>query len=156
MKKLILLVLMLPIVAIADSQSWLKKDNPNELYALIAIEGEGKCSISYKELHATVNGVLVRSRIKPLLAWTSNEVSLLVHLNCFSGTGKTQIYVAKIQLSRFSVHESGVNLVTTSLEDSFGFFGNDTKDGILSSVREGVEGAITVYLKANFDLGEDE
>ncbi len=64
MKKLILLVLMLPLVALADSQPWMKKDNPDELLLIFRVNEA--CPFSQGEGRKIVTGVLTRARIKSL------------------------------------------------------------------------------------------
>ena len=153
MKKLILLLL-LPALALADPQPWLKKENPNELFAVsVATE---HCPISIVDLDELVNSVLVRSRIRKKSAWAENELILSVEIGCTLVSDSRWTFRYDVYFPRFSKRESGDLLETTTIDGKHYGIGTNDEDGIRSAMRRFVEDAITDYLKANFDLGEDE
>ena len=152
MKKLIpLIALLLPAFASADVNPWLKDDKPEEMYAT-AIGAEG-CPHSESEIEEILHGLLIRSRIKPSAEWNSGEVLLTVRLRGIEDSG-LYTYSLEVELARWHV-VFGAIISTTIMGDDYGSYGRDTKSGITRIVKESAENALTDYMKANFDLGED-
>jgi len=152
MKKLILLVLMLPMVALSDPQPWMKKDNPNELTAVPRLHPN--CPITSDELSEFINGILIRSRIKP--GSNSSGLHLYVDVQC-TKPFLDDSFVGSIDVEFVS------NLVNPSQSFAFRYdytgyssFGVGDKETLWDIVRDNIEDALTDYLKVNFDLGEDE
>jgi len=154
--RLIIILCLLPIAAIAsaDSQPWLKKENPNELFA-VTVSTE-HCPISVVDLDELVNGVLVRARIKKKSAWAENELLLSVEIGCKLLSDSMWAFRYDVFYSRFSLDTSGNLIETTAIDGKHYGIGTKDEDGMRSAIRELVEDAITDYLKANFDLGEGE
>lgn len=153
MKRLTALLLLLPVLVSADPQPWMKKTNPNELYSWVRVGST--CSTTSEKLERIVHGVLVRSRIKPTTDF--GELILLVDVQCGSkavGIGSTFTvyadFVRKVEVGD-ELYTARMGLLPFN-----GGFGIENESGIESYVRLIVEDVITDYLKANFDLGEDE
>ena len=78
-----LLLLLFAAPASADDLTWQKiadkKENPDELACWVGVSDD--CSISKKEVADIVEGVFVRSRIKPTAnTWRSEPLYLSIHL----------------------------------------------------------------------------
>ena len=152
MKKLILLVLMLPMVALSDPQPWMKKENPNELGSVHRVSP--LCGISENEIRELINGVLVRSRIKP--GYDVSGLHLFVDLQCGEkDIGTSYAWAVDVEFASRLVGRD------SSIDFRYGYFGNSTfgvgdKQDVIAIAKRNIERTITDYLKANFDLGEDE
>lgn len=153
MKLLSIFVLLLPTIVSAQSSSWLKKTNPNEMYRVVAVTSG--CPLAKDEAENIVDGALVRSRIKPLSSWTDNEVGLDVNVDCIAGDQPLVTYVIRVELSK-TYYDGDTLVIATMPGKTYGGFGRDDKSGINSLIRESVEDAIYDYLIANFDLEEDK
>ena len=135
----------------ADDPEWFKtafkKDNPNELAYYAGSDDD--CPIDDERVRDIVEGVLVRSRIKPLggTEWTSAPLYLSVMLNCMKLEGNNPIFTMRIAFGKLIP-------IPILYDHSFGYFGTRPKDFIESRLKDRVENAITAYIKVNFDLGE--
>ena len=100
MKKLALLIIFLPILAHGEPTSWLKKEEPNDLF--VYTDTHGYCPLSDDQVTEVVSGVLIRARIQPLANWTANELSLYVYLTCPFDTASPWMYSVSVQFAQFS------------------------------------------------------
>jgi hypothetical protein len=126
----------------------MKKTNPNELAVLISSAAD--CSFSESDVRETVEGVLVRSRIKFVEAGGPKQDGfpwLLVITTCSPDDGL------------WSVRIDFVGENADGYRYRYGLFGygasgtySDNPNYILDTVRQNTERAVTDYLKANFDL----
>lgn len=151
MRSLILLslALLLPVLAIADPQPWMKKENPNELSFYFQYDVE--CAIDGENISDAVKDVLVRSRIKPL----SNvlpDLFLMVVFSCSEYQGN-YLYSYDIEFAQYS---PSIGSFIRYGRLSKGGFGVETESGIVTRMKEEVEATVADYLRANFDLGDDE
>ena len=135
----------------AELSEWLhqalKVDNPNQLAYWVEV---GKnCPVTQKEVENLVEGVFIRSRIKPLKegVFDSGVIYLDVGLVC-NGVSSNHIdsYVSKILFGRI------VPTPAVWFQGEFGTVGRGSKDFMVGAVKGSVEAAITEYIKANFDL----
>jgi hypothetical protein len=149
MKKLILLfsVFAAPTFAYADINDWLKKHNPDELAYFAAVSST--CPISEKEMQEMVEGVFIRSRIRPLDKWTAGEVMLHIDLQCI-GDSDFQSYIVNVELEKPSVTADGTVLTTSLAGNPYGAFGRGDASSIKNEIKDSVERALTDYIKANF------
>jgi len=152
MKTLIALLLLLPALAAADPQPWMKKDNPSELTPLLSI-GSG-CSLTQENISGIVEGVMVRSRIKPM-----DEVgtlNLLVTIDCvkFDNLNPDVISVSVDFVGLANAGEDQVLIRWGAFGGAMLGLGDNADAERL--IREGVEDAIASYLQVNSDLGADE
>ena len=134
----------------ADDPEWLKtafkKDNPNELAYYAGTSDDSP--IDDERVGDIIEGVLVRSRIKPLAdAWTSAPLYLSVMVNCVKLEGNNPVYQMEIAFGKRRP-------IPILYDHNFGNIGIGSKDFIESILKDKVEDAITAYIKVNFDLGE--
>lgn len=151
--RLLSLLLLLPALSFAEGDEWLKKDNPNEL-AVIA--RTYNCPVSTTELQDLAKGVLIRSRIKPLGGWTPSVVALYAYIDCIK---PADVYVFRYDLyfARFSDSPfSDDPVITHTPLWDYSNVGIGQASFITESIKLAIEEAITDYLKANFDLDEDD
>jgi len=157
MKPLILMLLMLPMIAEAESQPWMKKKDPNELVLFLKVGEE--CPFTFDEGWNIVSGVLTRARIKTLIrelnvsypppffqvlvACTSVGTDGYIYNLEIDFVGPAQTHDKTYYLARWGSYGSGV-------------YGQGSSANVRQVLRNKVEDAITDYLGANFDLGEDE
>jgi hypothetical protein len=153
MRYLLVILLTLSTTAQAELDEWYKKaikvPNPNEL-PLLPTVSSGCKAMSVAELQAVAEGVLVRSRIKPL--------GLLDHLK---DPAKYPIYLS-VSLDCFGDEPYNFNLRVAfgkaepeplvAFEHPYGTYGRAPTATIKSEAREELEKAITDYVKVNFDL----
>lgn len=153
MKNLTALLLLLPALVLGEPSTWLKKENPNELYAIVRIGQD--CPYSNAELKDVVHGVFIRSRIKPMNSVGRDELALDVELSCIKN-GSLWVYSAEIAFTKVSSYKDKTILYTKREQRYYSWFGQDDKDGTRAVIQTRVEMAITEYLKVNFNLGEDD
>jgi hypothetical protein len=164
MKKLTALLLLLPVFALAEpgGNPLRKKDNPDELQYYTSIGPKGSCPISRVALEEIVRGVFVRSRIKPA-RWNENDTSnrelyLFVDVSCYDPPEIYPMFFYNIEAGfgeRMEVRDRSLP-VRFFVNKHYGSIGVVDDSGLRSRVKSRVEEAMTDYLKANFNLGEDE
>ena len=136
-------------VTAQEAPDWLqqviKSETPNELAYYVGVPPS--CSLSEERLTSEVEGILVRSRIKPRGSlWISNPFYLSIDLQCLKMEGRNPITHANIQFARHNPKPS------IAYEWNFGTLLIGDDDYTIQAIKKGVERAITAYLKANFDL----
>jgi len=160
MKKLILFVLMLPMVALADPQPWMKKENPNELG--VDTWSTDSCPITNSELQELVEGVLVRSRIKPVSfvgELGRGNPYLDVLLDCGADNTSLQRSPVDVRIDFIqSVFIEGKGNIRVRLGQipAGSRFGVGNIEDIKQAIKDELEEVVADYLQANFDLGGDE
>ena len=150
MKNLTALLMLIPILASADPEPWMKKENPNEIH--VASIFSAGCPASSGEAEDVVSGVLARSRLKMVHADPSTNRGmpwLVMFLSCGSDqvicTANIDFVGQDKDGFRFRHGITGYTVTGNC---------NGQKQILLTSLRDGVEAAITDYLRANFDLDE--
>ena len=137
--------------AIAEPQPWMKKENPDTLHFNAFAEPD--CPFSNAELTDLVNGVLVRSRLRPGDYFDSEEVfGFSVVVGCLEKEPGSQFFIYNIDIS-FIRYLLGRNF--TEIWPIYGGFGQGIPDSIKGQVKASVESLITDYLQANFDLAPE-
>lgn len=156
MKKLILLVSMLPIVALADPRPWMEKENPNELG--VEAFSDSDYPMTSAEVEKEIGNVLVRSRIKP-----SGNVfeypRLRIVIQCMPSPNSTTFFTISLRIEFLDVLTSSDEkwqIARLGEEPAASYLMRGDKDYLKSTLREAVEDVIADYLKVNFDLAEDE
>lgn len=154
--RLILSVILISIplqVAFGDDPAWLaqvvKQDDPNELAYFVIVEDD--CPVSKKKVATIIEGVFVRSRVKPLGGpghWFQKNVYLSAKLNCVPLSNNNPVYDLSLYFGNYSTD------IPILYNFDFGSTGIGGRDFIEQAIKENVEGAITAYLKVNFDLGD--
>ena len=130
----------------ADPQPWMEKENPDELGVYTRLDSD--CPTF--ELEALVNGVLIRSRVRPLDFTETPELYLNVIAECLEFSTRERFYSYSIDI-RFAFRNSAfVHLIYES--PNYGAFGHGDSDFIQEAIKDATERAITDYLQANFDL----
>jgi hypothetical protein len=126
----------------------LKQAEPNELAYRLAVDDE--CPIGRERAVSIVEGVMVRSRIKPLggTAWITSKLHLSVLVSCMKLDGYSPVYATDIHFGNYS------GKIPVFYISSFGGIGIGGSSFFESELKKHVEGAMTAYLKANFDLGD--
>ncbi|MDJ0760381.1 MAG: hypothetical protein QNJ19_13355 [Woeseiaceae bacterium] len=153
MKKCIIAValLLLGHAANAEVPEWLptvlEKDNPDEL--AVFVYSDENCPMTLEETTELVEGVLVRSRVKPVSLGAEKDLFLDVTVYCLKPAKTNPVFVISVNFS--SITEDGVPI---AYDFDFGTIGMGKKENVEATLRSLVEDAITVYLRANFDLGE--
>lgn len=173
MKKLTALLLLLPVIASAESSSWLKKDNPESLS--IDVNSEMDCPVTKKEIGDIASKVLIRSRIKPLSGGLYDfqappYLSIEVHCMKPSDTGSMFIislvldFVGLIDLNdphnKKEVEWPNANpdpvIFRHGIEPYAGFLMTADRALLKSKLKDAVEDFTADYINANFDLGDDK
>ena len=131
------------------SQHWLEKKKPEELFAYI---DTNDCPVTLEELTGIVQGLLIRSRIKPLTKWVSGDIALYVTVDCVGSGEESWVFDLNVMLARFEQSKSSDAVISFRHEDQFGSYGTGGKELISSRVTEATDKAIIKYLGANFDL----
>lgn len=158
MKKLIVLLLLLPALTFADPQPWMKKaKEPNEL--VLQFGSSGDCPFNSDQGRKIVSDVLTRSRIKSVKqelyeSYYPPFLQVLVHCTKLD----TNFYMFEIVIDFVGMaraHDDVVYKVRWG-ETFFGSSGQAKAQTVRDTLRANVEDVIADYLKANFDLGEDE
>ena len=174
MKKVIILFLLFPILASGDPERWLKHQlNPEWLY--IVANSSSDCPVSTEEVATEAKNVLVRSRIKPmegggLLGYPYLSISV----DCLKTPLSSNVFaVIRIDFVELVTHKASSTSLTPEIGKTFpgadmvikarlgeelyaGSLHIAGKGSLKSAVKEKVENFMVDYLKANFDLGEDE
>lgn len=145
-----LLLLLLAGTASADGDTWIKKDNPNELYAFTFVDD---CPFSDEVLQQETKGVLIRSRIRPAEGWYPRQTLLYVDATCFRNSNNVNLFDVDIFFAKFETNQDGDAVISHTVVN-YGTIGQGDREFLLNAIEEGVERAITDYLVANFDLGD--
>ena len=131
----------------------LKVDDPNQLRYYWSFSGKG-CLITEDEAQEIINGVFIRSRIKPK---PQNPTGLYLNINvlCIKRDPFDDSYIYHLDV------KFGQSLPTPILWDSptpilfdysFGYLGLSGKETMNQVIKNEVERAVTAFIKANFDL----
>jgi hypothetical protein len=151
MKKLIALLLLLPILASADPEPWMKKEDPDELFVGYRIDDH--CELTRESIKKIVEGVLVRSRIKPV--GKATYMGLLIDFQCGTkdddGRALFTLSVDFLRTTEVEAEYYWARMDEVATHESFGRMNSRELE---AEIKFGAEVAITDYLKANFDLGE--
>jgi hypothetical protein len=153
MKKILVLVLLAFASQISLAQerpAWfksaIKSPTPNELsYYLVASKN---CPFDLEKAQTVVDGVLIRSRIKPLREdiFVDNRVYLNMTISCLVLKSNNPVFDVEVNFARISPYPSII------FDQHFGTSGIGDSDYILQAFKESVESAVTEHIKANFDL----
>jgi hypothetical protein len=139
-------------VAIGDDPAWLAtalmQEEPNELAYLIGVDSE--CPINEEEAESIIEGVMIRSRIKPLDGdnWASRSLYLSTVLSCMKRDNGIQVFHMQINFGNYS------KFIPVLYDQGYGYFGIGSSGFIETILGAQIEIAIGSYLKANFDPGD--
>ena len=172
MKRLILLLTLLPVLAPADPQPWMKKDDVGSLY--IDVFSHPECPMTTDEVEKETKNVLIRSRIKPQTktTWVFDTPYLRVDIQCMKPSDSSSVVFAdlvidfvdlidlndpyKEKAASWPNYEPDLILLRHGDAPYRGLLLITDKNSLRSTIRDAVEDFTADYLVVNFDLGEDE
>jgi hypothetical protein len=153
MKKLTALLLLLPVLASADNLPYLKKEAPEKLGLFATVDDF--CPLSREEVTVLVNGLLVRSRIKPL-ASVSEDLYLSVVLDCQENPNLDgAIVVFATSLSTYG-EVDGLRIRLRRGHGDYGFFGVADKEALEEQIEITIGIFLADYIETNYGLRDDE
>lgn len=163
--KYLLTVLMAatPLVAVGQggklSIEHLKKNDPNVLYFTLFFDDD--CPGTQSSYEETVEGELLRARIKPKSGWSYNETFLHTDVSCTNPDNRVVAYDISVHFGEFqrvsapAPNELEFHMILHA--KPYGAFGfrsvystEEIERDLKSSLRESVSEALTDYLRANF------
>ena len=139
----------------------LMKPTPDKLMPLCLV-GDG-CPVGVIDVEKLVDGILIRSRIKPLDTW-DNEMYMAVNVICtkqirHSGliSFSVLIFFAKPAMATVDGDLAGIDrfVYADQLTDYWGIGlaqGGGEKDHLMKVLRNSVEMAVTDFMAVNFGL----
>jgi hypothetical protein len=153
MKKIILLVLLVfssQISLAQETPAWfkssIKSPTPNELSYYLSVSKN--CPFNLEKAQTVVDGVLIRSRIKPLREdiYVDNRVYLNMTISCIILKSNNPVFDIDVNFARIRPNPAII------YDWHFGTSGIGGSDYILQAFKESIELAITEHIKVNFDL----
>lgn len=146
-----------------QEQPRLKRENPDQLK--VFYDQYGECPFTKESITSMIDGLLVRSRLKPATSteWFSDSThfSLDVNLSCGdSDDNPPQLFKISTRFSEKATLQKPLGLLKVYMDhtpsyDVWGTYNRDREKSerfLRNAIRESVEDALTDYLKANFDL----
>ena len=137
----------------------LRKENPDQLY--VSYDQYGDCPFSEQSIVSMIDGLLVRSRLKPISEkeWRNSDSTwfhLKVVVGCDDDNKAPYIFDVSTRFCEEVTLQKPGERIRVFMEHiqgygAWGTFNPDT-DYLRNAIRESVEDALTDYLKANFDL----
>lgn len=124
----------------------IKVENPNQLAHFVSVGKD--CPLARDDLTQLVDGIFIRSRIKPLSnrLFVANSIYLNVAVHCYKIDPDYSAFSIDVKFGRNEPYPPVL------FDFPFGVVGTGGKEYLLNAVKVQVELAITEYLKANFDL----
>jgi len=123
----------------------IKQDNPNQLAYYLYVAND--CPFTEETLNEIVEGVFIRSRIKPRsVGWTSAPVYLDLAVQCLPLKNNNSIYMIHAKFGRVRPDPH------ISFDYPYELFGINDSAGIQQSFKGAVEEVITWYIKAHFNF----
>ena len=134
-----------------DLPAWfykaIKVDTPNQLAYFV--EMSKACPFTNETLQNIVDGVLIRSRIKPLKddIFVSGRIYLSLEVSCVRlKSGGNPPFSIRVNFARYEPYPAII------IDKDFGTTGIGPADFIKQTFKETVENAVTAHIKANFNL----
>ena len=148
------LVALLTAPVAADELEWHQQalivELPDQLGYYSHVDSD--CPIEASTVSTTIEGVLIRSRIKPIADSYSDAEHFFVEINVYcADMDKANEVIFETDV-RFGVVANNTDMVINWDYGSLDF--GDASD-INATVRRDVEDALTDYLKANLSAGDD-
>ena len=124
----------------------IKSKTPNQLPYYIGVSKD--CPIKLTRAESVVEGVLIRSRVKPLKGdiYAAGIVYLNIYVSCVPLESNNPVFNIEVNFGRINPKPAII------FDQSFGNSGIGDQDFIMQVLKERVESAMTAYIKANFDL----
>jgi hypothetical protein len=142
---ILILGVLLCSAATAEPQPWMKSSDSESLRYVVVVNPD--CPVSEAELRSTIDGLLIRSRLRPGdFRQNPYFLGFYVGIECMHHEGR--LFVYSIDTSFIRLAWSRFLLETPT----YGTLGLGSKVEISNDVRSSVERLVTDYLQANFDL----
>lgn len=124
----------------------IKVSNANELAYFI--EMSDSCPFTKDEVNKIAEGVLIRSRIKPLKEkiFVNGRIYLSLGITCIKLNESSQVFHIKSEFGRYIPEPAII------FDFPFDFIGIGPKDYIGQNFKNSTERAVTAFMKANFNL----
>ncbi len=146
-------LVLVPCLVEAEPSNFLVKNDPETLFAGIAVEDE--CPFSLEEVDHLVKGIMIRSRIEPAASWKPNEPILDVDLQCVKQDDWVKRVVSlNVQFIKVDVDDEGEALITHTTK-AYSALGIGDKPYITQNLQHLTQKAIADYLKVNHDLTDN-
>lgn len=156
MKMLTALLLFLPILAIADPEPWLKKENPSQIY-LSALSGVD-CPVTSGDLQEFVEDILNRAGIKPL-SDLDVPPALFVTLDCQVFELKEPTYLS-IFIADFigatPLPNGTYYPVRLGGDPAIAVLGRGNEKSIKTNIQETMEALVADYVRVNVESEGDD
>lgn len=151
MKYLLLTALLLisQFASSAELSEWyksaIKSPTPDELAYFISTSSD--CPVTKQEISEDVEGVLIRSRIKPIAyAFENNRLYLNIVVDCMKLESNNPMYVVEAGFGKYNPKPA------IMFDKSYGSYGIGPKKNIINTYKRMTEDAVTDYIKSNFNL----
>jgi len=126
-------------------KSAIKSPTPDELSYYIGLNPD--CPVTEQEVSEHVEGVLIRSRIKPMeYAFEYNRLYLNITVDCLKLESNNPIYIVEAAFGKFNPKPAII------FDKSYGTYGIGPKKNIINAYKRVTEDAVTDYIKSNFNL----
>lgn len=142
-------------------------ENADEIWTSVTVDKD--CPVSLRDAKDSIDGVLIRSRIRPLSLDPDGYVEYirlvadgLVYLNVDVGCLDREVGNPIFDIDvHFGINYLGFvagnhpfdrPYLYALIDENFGAFGVGDRDYILDTVEESVEDAVTVFIAAHMDL----
>ena len=126
---------------------------PNALGYYLSVHSE--CPLTKDAIAQSIEQEFVRARIKMLNEFALEKVYLDVGVVCSEiTTGETKLgysWHASIHFGSMTAHD-GIPILYDRSYDRYGVVSVESMDAMMTHFNKGIAGALTDYLKANFDL----
>lgn len=126
-------------------KSAIKSPTPNELeyYAFASPD----CPVTTQEVSKHIEGVFIRSRIKPsVYGFKDNHLYLSVGIECLNIESNNPVFVVNVAFGKYNPRPSIL------FDKSYSTFGIGPREDIINTYKEATESAVTDYIKSNFNL----
>jgi hypothetical protein len=124
----------------------IKVKTPDQLSYFV--EMSKTCPFTTESLNKIVDGVLIRSRLKPLEGdiFVDNRIYLNLGVLCVPLKSGNPVFSIRANFARYQPYPSII------IDKEFGTTGIGPQDFIKQTFKESVENAVTAHIKANFNL----
>ena len=150
MIKLAVVLLLIPVLASAEPEPWMKKDDPNELF--VNYDVASACPFSVERVQKTIDDVLVRSQIKPIDE--PQHLNLTLDIQCRVLSGEKYSTMLTADFYRVVKVDEEVYWARMGASRHAGRIGMGGDDAIVDAIQNLLEDVIADYLRVNFDLDE--
>ena len=152
--RIFFILLLMPIMCFADIEldySFLKKNDSETLGYWLDIND--RCKVDKERVKSSVEGVIVRSRIKPVHwgIWERDQISLTLKVDCLDvaqvkdAKNDRQIFFALIYFSK-QLPKPAIHYADTETS----YIGVGSTGFVEGAIKQTLERALIPYIKVNF------